>query len=156
MALLHRGTCILLCHLTPQLCWGLKWLSRRLRDTLGDMRFRKGAHTVYKTEYHIVWIPRYRRKIFVKGVKEYTDTLLTNLPNLHSDIEVVKVNVRLDHVHLVLVIPPRVAVADVVQFIKSQSGKLLYRKCTGVEAASGLGDTVSPRSDSMKRKSSRM
>lgn len=92
------------------------------------MRFRKSAHAVYKTEYHIVWTPRYRRKIFVRGVKEYADKLLAHLPDLDSDIEVVKVNVRLDHVHLVVVIPPRAAVADVVQFMKSRSAKTLKAK----------------------------
>ncbi|MBI3305428.1 IS200/IS605 family transposase [Candidatus Parcubacteria bacterium] len=40
-------------------------------------------------------------------------------------MDVVKVNVQVDHVHLVLVIPPRVAVAQVVQFLKSQTGKQL-------------------------------
>ena len=92
------------------------------------MRFRKSVHSIYKTEYHVVWTPRYRRKIFVKGVKEYADKLLAHLPNLDSDIEVLKVNVRTDHVHMVIVIPPRVAVASAIQFIKSRSGKLLKAK----------------------------
>ena len=92
------------------------------------MRFRKSAHSVYRTEYHLVWIPRYRRKIFVPGVKQYAETILNNVPNLEPDIEVVKVNVQLDHVHMVIVIPPRFAVAQVVSFIKSQSAKLLKAK----------------------------
>ena len=92
------------------------------------MRFRKSTHAVYKTEYHIVWTPRYRRNIFVKGVKEYAEHLLRHLDNLDGDIEVIKVNVRSDHVHMVIVIPPRVSVAEVVQFMKSQSGKFLKTK----------------------------
>ena len=52
------------------------------------MRFRKSAHAVYKTEYHIVWTPRYRRAILVKGVKEYLEKTLQNLPDLVDDIEV--------------------------------------------------------------------
>jgi len=82
------------------------------------MKFRKSAHAIYKTEYHLVWIPRYRRRIFVKGVKEYTEKLITHLPELAPDIEVVKLNVQVDHVHMVVVIPPRYAVARVVQYIK--------------------------------------
>ena len=89
------------------------------------MRFRKSTHAVYKTEYHIVWTPRYRRKLFVPGVKQYAEKLLSHLEGLDEDIEVMRVNVQLDHVHLIMVIPPRVAVADVVQFLKSQTGKLL-------------------------------
>lgn len=89
------------------------------------MRFRKSNHAIYKTEYHIVWTPRYRRKIFVRGIKQYTEKLIKHLDNLDPDIEVIKVNVPLDHVHMVAVIPPRVSVADVVGFIKSQTGSAL-------------------------------
>ena len=92
------------------------------------MRFRKSSHAIYKTEYHIVWIPRYRERIFVKGVKEYTEKLLSHIPNLAPDIEVIKVNVQVDHVHMVIVIPPKYAVARVMQYIKSQSAKALKEK----------------------------
>ena len=50
------------------------------------------------------------------------------MDNLDPDIEVIKVNAPLDHVHMVIVIPPRVSVAEVVQFMKSQSGKMLKAK----------------------------
>ena len=92
------------------------------------MKFRKSAHAIYKTEYHLVWIPRYRRKIFVKGVKEYAEKLFLHVPELNPDIEVVKVNVQEDHVHMVIVIPPKYAVARIVQYIKSQSAKALKAK----------------------------
>ncbi len=69
------------------------------------MRFRKSAHAIYKTEYHLFWIPRYRRKIFAKGVREYTEKILSHIPELYPDIEVVKLSVQEDHVHMVVVIP---------------------------------------------------
>ena len=92
------------------------------------MKFRKSNHSVYKTEYHIVWTPRYRRKVFVRGVKQYTEKLIKNLENLDPDIEVIKINVQIDHVHVVIVIPPRVSVADAIGFIKSQTGAQLKLK----------------------------
>ena len=92
------------------------------------MKFRKSAHAIYKTEYHLVWIPRYRCKVFVKGVKEYTEKILSHVPELDPDIEVIKVNVQEDHIHMVVVIPPRYAVARVMQYIKSQSAKALKVK----------------------------
>ena len=61
-------------------------------------------------------------------MKEYAYSLSTHFPNLHADIEVIKVNVRLVHVHMVFVVPSRIAVAQGVQFLKSQSGKLLKAK----------------------------
>ena len=92
------------------------------------MRFRKSSHSIYRTEYHLVWIPRYRRKIFVKGVKQYAEQILVSIPDLAPDIEVIKLNVQVDHIHMVVVIPPRIAVADVVSFIKTQSAKILKAK----------------------------
>lgn len=95
---------------------------------LCGMEYRSGAHAIYKTEYHLVWIPRYRRKVFVTGVKEYAEKVLTHIPELDPDIEVIKVNVQVDHVHMVIVIPPRMAVARVVQYIKAQSAKAIKAK----------------------------
>ena len=99
------------------------------------MKFRKNAHAIYKTEYHLVWIPRYRRNVFVKGVKEYAEKLFSHIPELDPDIEVVKLNIQVDHVHMLMVIPPKCAVARVVQYIKSQSAKALKAKFTFLRKA---------------------
>ena len=92
------------------------------------MKFRKSSHSIYRTEYHLVWIPRYRRKIFVKGIKQYVEKILEKVPDLAPDIEVIKVNVQIDHIHMVIVIPPRFGVAQVVSFIKVQSAKIIKAK----------------------------
>ena len=47
---------------------------------------------------------------------------------LDPDIEVIKVNVQEDHVHMVIVIPPRIAVAHAIQFVKARSAKELKEK----------------------------
>ena len=58
----------------------------------------------------------------------YMEELLRHFPNLESNIVVIEANVQLDHIHLVLYIPPRVAAARVVSFLKSQSSKRLKAK----------------------------
>jgi putative transposase len=92
------------------------------------MRFRSGSHCIYRTEYHVVWIPRYRKEIFVSGVREYAEDAIRHTEGLDPDIEVIKLNVRIDHIHLVIVVPPRVAVADVVGYIKTRASKALTSK----------------------------
>ncbi|MBW1930974.1 MAG: transposase [Deltaproteobacteria bacterium] len=62
--------------------------------------------------------------MFVKGVKECAEKVLLHIPELDPDTEVVKLSVQVGHVHMVIVIPPRYAVARVVQYIKSQSAKV--------------------------------
>ena len=54
--------------------------------------------------------------------------MLSHIPELDPDIEVIKLSVQVDHVHMVIVVPPRIAVAEVIQFIKSQSAKKLKAK----------------------------
>ena len=51
-----------------------------------------------------------------------------HVEGLDDDIEVMKVNVQVDHVHLVVMIPPRLSVAEVVQYMKSRSGKKLRER----------------------------
>jgi putative transposase len=92
------------------------------------MRFSKSAHATYKLEYHVVWTPRYRRKIFVQGIKQYLEKVLLNLSGIDDDIKVEQVNVQVDHIHMIVVIPPRIAIADVIQFMKSRTGLLLKQK----------------------------
>ena len=92
------------------------------------MRFRKSTHAIYNTQYHIVWTPRYRRKLLKKGAKEYLEKLFKNMERLDEDIEVRRVNVQEDHIHIVMVIPPRVSVASVIKYMKSLSGKKLKEK----------------------------
>lgn len=53
---------------------------------------------------------------------------LSHIPELDPDIEVIKLSVQIDHIHMVIVVPPRIAVAEVIQFIKSQSAKKLKAK----------------------------
>jgi len=73
--------------------------------------------------------------VFVKGVKEYAEKLFSHIPELDPDIEVVKLNIQVDHVHMLMVIPPKCAVARVVQYIKSQSAKALKAKFTFLRKA---------------------
>lgn len=51
------------------------------------MQLRKSAHTVYKTQYHIVWVTRYRRKILVKGVDEYLRVKMKEVEKYYPDWE---------------------------------------------------------------------
>ena len=92
------------------------------------MRFSKSAHATYKLEYHVVWTPRYRRKIFTQGIKQYLEKVLLNLQGMDDDIKVEQVNVQVDHVHMIMLIPPRIAISDVMQFMKSRTGLLLREK----------------------------
>ena len=78
--------------------------------------------------YHMVWIPRYRYKVLVKGVDEYLLTKMDEIRKIYPEIEYVQRNIQPDHVHIVLSFPPKYSIAKVVQIIKSNTGKAMWEK----------------------------
>ena len=92
------------------------------------MRLHKSAHTVYKTQYHIVFVTRYRRKILVPGVATYLKIKLQEIRKHHPDWEYIEIGTDGDHVHLHMVIPPKYAVSKVVNILKSNTATRLKEK----------------------------
>lgn len=92
------------------------------------MRLKKLAHTVYKTQYHIVWVTRFRRKILVRGVNDYLRIKLKEVRKYYPDWEYIKIGIDIDHVHLHMVIPPKYAVSKVVETIKKNTSRSLRQK----------------------------
>ncbi len=76
----------------------------------------------------MVWIPRYRYKILVKGVDEYLMKKMDEIRKNYPEIEYVQRNIQPDHVHIVLSFPPKYSIAKVVQIIKSNTGKGMWEK----------------------------
>ena len=76
----------------------------------------------------MVWIPRYRYKILVKGVDEYLLKKMDEIRKTYPEIEYVQRNIQPDHIHLVLSFPPKYSIAKVVQIIKSNTGKAMWEK----------------------------
>jgi putative transposase len=84
------------------------------------MRLIKSAHTVYRTQYHIVWVTRFRRKILNKGVQEYLETKLQEVRKYYPDWEYIAIGMDVDHVHLHMVIPPKYAVSTAVETLSKK------------------------------------
>lgn len=85
-------------------------------------------HSVYRVEYHIVWIPKYRRRILNPGVKGYLEKLFPKLLQEMPGCHIVEQNIRPDHIHTVMVIPPKYAVSEVIGRLKCQTASKLREK----------------------------
>jgi len=92
------------------------------------VEIRKQAHCVYRCEYHLVWIPRYRYKVLKPGVKEYLDEKLKEVRKHYPEIEYRELSIQEDHVHLVVSFPPRMSISQVMQLIKSNTGRALKER----------------------------
>lgn len=89
------------------------------------MKIRKQGHCAYKCDYHLVITTKYRRKIFNPGSFQYFCELMKGvLMEGMPEVEMLEANHDEDHVHLLLSIPPKMRVRDVVKRIKSTTGRL--------------------------------
>ena len=92
------------------------------------MEMRHSGHAVYRTEYHIIWIPKYRRRILNPGVKGYLARMLPKVIGTMPGCEIIKCNIQVDHIHLVMVIPPKYAVSDVIGRMKGMTASRIREK----------------------------
>jgi putative transposase len=92
------------------------------------METRFSGHSVYQTEYHIVWITKYRRRVLNLGVEAYLDRLLPKVLSTMPGCEVMEYNIQVDHIHMVMIIPPKYAVSDVVGRIKGITASRLRKR----------------------------
>ncbi len=92
------------------------------------VKLHKQAHTVYKTQYHIVFPTRYRRKILVKGVKQYARVKFQEVRKYYPDWIYKEIGMDVDHVHLHMIIPPKYKVSKAVGTIKQNTSRALKKK----------------------------
>lgn len=92
------------------------------------MEIRLSAHGAYHHQYHLVWIPKYRRRVLKGALKDFVTKKLGDIREYHPEVEVEQVSIQSDHVHLVAVIPPKYAVSAVVGKIKANTSREIRQR----------------------------
>ena len=91
-------------------------------------RFKKLSHTIYECKYHVVFCPKYRYRILKDDIAESVRQQIYRLCQQKDKVEVLELNVQLDHVHLVLSLPPRYAVSDFMGYLKGKLAMRLFQR----------------------------
>lgn len=91
------------------------------------------SHSAYRLEYHIVWVCKYRRRILKPGMTTYIEKLLRGLLRNIPGVELKEIGFDQDHLHMVMEIPPKYRISDVMGRLKSQSSSRLRKKFTWLE-----------------------
>lgn len=87
--------------------------------------YRRGAHTIHRCHYHVVFIPKYRKPVLRGEVGTRLRELIRETCRAR-DMEILRGHIRPDHVHLLLSVPPTLSVSRAVNAIKGRSAyKLL-------------------------------
>lgn len=85
------------------------------------------AHTSWNCKYHIVFAPKYRRKVFFGEKRREVGQILRKLCEWKK-ITIIEAEVCPDHVHMLLEIPPKIAISSFMGYLKGKSSLLLYEK----------------------------
>ena len=85
------------------------------------------AHTKWTCKYHIVFTPKYRRKIIYNQYRESLKEILKNLRK-YKRIEIIEGHMMPDHVHLLLSIPPKYSVSQIMGYLKGKSALMMFDK----------------------------
>jgi putative transposase len=82
--------------------------------------YKSLTHSKWDCKYHIVWIPKYRKKKLFGVLRKELGPVLRELAK-HKESEVIEGRMLLDHVHVLISIPPKHSVAHVVGYMKGKS-----------------------------------
>ena len=85
------------------------------------------SHTTWNCKYHIVFAPKYRRKVFFGEKRRDIGAILRQLCEWKG-VEIHEAEVCPDHVHMLVSIPPKLSVASFMGFLKGKSSLLIYQK----------------------------
>jgi len=87
-------------------------------------------HTRWECKYHIIWIPKYRKKTLFGQLRQYLGQVFRDLARSRES-EVIEGHLSPDHVHMLISIPPKYSVAQVVGYIKGKSAIHIARNYMG-------------------------
>ena len=88
---------------------------------------RSLAHTKWNCKYHVVFAPKYRRKVFYEEKRLEIGAILRELCRWKG-VEIIEAEVCPDHIHMLLAIPPKMSVSGFMGFLRGKSSLMIYQK----------------------------
>ena len=90
------------------------------------------SHTKWDCKYHVVFVPKRRRKVLYGNIRKAIGPLFHELAR-QKECTILEGHVLPDHIHMMIMIPPKHAVASVIGFVKGKSAIAIARKFSGKE-----------------------
>ena len=83
------------------------------------------SHTKWNCKYHIVFAPKYRRKVIYGQIKKDIGAILRRLCE-YKEVEIIEANACVDHIHMLVSIPPKLSVSQFVGYLKGKSSLMIF------------------------------
>jgi len=89
-------------------------------------KYKKLSHVIYKCDYHIVWVPKYRFRILTGEVKSIVEEDIRMLCEW-KNCEIQELSVQIDHIHMIISVPPKVSVSSLMGTLKGKLAIKLFK-----------------------------
>ena len=96
-------------------------------NTASERKFKSNNNLVYSCKYHVVWCPKYRRKVLVNGVDMRLKAILSEVA-AERHAEIIEMEVMPDHVHVLVEVDPQFGIHRLVRHMKGRSSHHLRRE----------------------------
>ena len=97
------------------------------------MKYKNNNNVVYSCKYHVVWCPKYRRKVLVDGINARLKELIDEICHeLH--IDVIEMEIMPDHVHLLMEVDPQFGIHKAVKQIKGRTSRILRQEFSWLQS----------------------
>ena len=85
------------------------------------------SHTKWRCQYHLVFIPKYRRKVIYGKLRKDVGVILRKLCE-YKHVEIIEAHAMPDHIHMLVEIPPKLAVSEFVGYLKGKSSLMIFER----------------------------
>ena len=92
---------------------------------VGKNEVQHGAHSTWRCEYHIVFAPKFRRKVIYGELRADIGKILRKLCE-EKKVEIIEAEACIDHIHMLVSIPPYLSVSQFVGFLKGKSALMIF------------------------------
>ena len=90
-------------------------------------RFTKLSHSLWHCQYHVVFVPKYRFRVLEGAISTEVESCIRMFSS-QKECEIVELNVQVDHVHLIVFVPPKLSMSDYVGIIKGRTAIRIFNK----------------------------
>lgn len=94
---------------------------------MSAITYKSNRNVSYSCKYHVVWCPKYRRKVLVSGIDERLKQIITEVCEEHQ-AELMRMEIMSDHVHLLVECDPQFGIHRLVRLLKGRSSRLLRQE----------------------------
>ena len=93
----------------------------------GTNEIKSTAHSKYRCQYHLVFAPKYRRQVIYGKIKADIGIMLRKLCE-YKQVEIIEAEACKDHIHMLVSIPPKYSVSQIMGYLKGKSSLMIFEK----------------------------